>query len=170
MLLDSLAPVWLECTLGHEKVPLLTGSKFLRANQEYKRRNAVAPSRMRRARWRSLLRCSCGDGRPGLSGRAKLDTLVGQARKLQQTLRFSFCTVRAAVISSLLDSDTGSSSEWCSRKENPAEDFHTTKKFVLLCRTVPAFKVSVILVTVFRESGRFPQQTRDSINRSETEF
>jgi hypothetical protein len=41
VLLDSPAPVRLESTLGHEKVPLLTKVNGLKANKEYKRPQAM---------------------------------------------------------------------------------------------------------------------------------
>src|ERR1700683_852723 len=108
---------------------------------------------------------SCAVCRDAHVGTAALGCPSSAARQPRHLLRhqLTLCTVPAAVISSLLDRSLLRVLNGCSRKENPAEDFHTTKKFVLLCRTVPAFKFSFILVIAQRKNGRFPQQTRDSI-------
>jgi hypothetical protein len=44
VLLRSLAPVGLECTLGHEKVPAPDSFNGLRANCEYKSLARLAPN------------------------------------------------------------------------------------------------------------------------------
>jgi hypothetical protein len=50
------------------------------------------------------------------------------------------CTARAAVTSAALDSEAKTSAEYGVRGKIPAEDFHTTKKFVLVCRSGSAFE------------------------------
>ena len=53
----------------------------------------------------------------------------------------SGCTVSAAVTSAALDSDAKTSAEYGVRGKIPAEDFHTTKSFVLGCGTGSAFEL-----------------------------
>ena len=50
-----------------------------------------------------------------------------------------FCTVSAAVIYAVLDTARDSGDECASHKNFQPEDFHMTKKIVLVCRTGPAF-------------------------------
>jgi hypothetical protein len=53
------------------------------------------------------------------------------------------CTTRVAVITSLLDRRISSGSQSASRTKILAEDFHTRKKFVLVCRSVPTYSESL---------------------------
>jgi len=51
------------------------------------------------------------------------------------------CIIHAAVTNAALDSRMKSVAEWNVREKIPAEVFHTTKNFVLVCRSDLAFKL-----------------------------
>jgi len=66
------------------------------------------------------------------------------------------CTFFAAVTTAALDSNVGAGAEYGVRGKFPAEDFHTTKKFVLVCRSDPAFEISISFVLAQPKTGSFP--------------
>ena len=57
------------------------------------------------------------------------------------------CTVRAAVTSAALDSKAATGAEYDLREKFQPEDFHTAKKFVLVCRSDPALGISFFVGT-----------------------
>jgi hypothetical protein len=67
--------------------------------------------------------------------------------------RWSFvCTFPAAVTSAALDSSMERALNMAFAENFPAEDFHKTKKFVLVCRSSPAFEISISFVLAQRKN------------------